>query len=206
MCTIKKDSDVENEQKARLIDVARSLFANKGYEATTTRKINQMAKTSDGLLYYYFPEGKKQLLNSVLIDSSTERSAKIEAFVFPEVNSLSDMEESLMAFLQTVWENLILPNNYQVFLITIHEQQVLTTEQIQWITQLNQLIQNKLLEFLRQNERLLPKPDEIEVMVKGLIANVQALIFTELVIKNQQNLTRSLIDELRQQVDFIMAN
>ena len=50
------------ETKRNLLDAARTLFAENGYSATTVRDINRTAGMADGLLYHYFPDGKKEIL------------------------------------------------------------------------------------------------------------------------------------------------
>jgi TetR/AcrR family transcriptional repressor of nem operon len=49
----------------RLIDAARSLFAEKGYTATSVAEILQRADANSGSLYYFFPT-KQDLLLAVL--------------------------------------------------------------------------------------------------------------------------------------------
>ena len=58
-----KKSDI---QKEKILEVAQDLFVKKGFEATTTREISRSVNISDGSLYYYFPEGKKQILDLIV--------------------------------------------------------------------------------------------------------------------------------------------
>jgi len=55
--------------KLRRIEVAaRALFAERGYEATTTREIAERAEIATGTLFTYFPEKRALLLHLVRAD------------------------------------------------------------------------------------------------------------------------------------------
>ena len=54
------------ETKDKLLKSARELFAMKGYKSTTIREISQKAGLANGLLYHYFPEGKKDIFITLL--------------------------------------------------------------------------------------------------------------------------------------------
>ena len=54
-------------RRAQIVDVARALFAEHGYRATTTRELAAAAGVSDALLYRYF-ESKDDLLRAVVED------------------------------------------------------------------------------------------------------------------------------------------
>ena len=56
------------ETRMRLLGAAERLFAEKGYNATPVRKINQSIGMADGLLYHYFPGGKKEILQVLVKD------------------------------------------------------------------------------------------------------------------------------------------
>lgn len=49
-----------------LLESARILFAEKGYSGTPVRLINQRIHMADGLLYHYFPGGKKEILQVMI--------------------------------------------------------------------------------------------------------------------------------------------
>ena len=54
------------ETRQRLLDAAEKLFAESGYSATPVRKINDSIGMADGLLYHYFPGGKKEILRVIV--------------------------------------------------------------------------------------------------------------------------------------------
>lgn len=51
----------KEEKRARLLEAARALFRERGYEATTTRELSQRAGVATGTLFLYFKD-KEQLL------------------------------------------------------------------------------------------------------------------------------------------------
>ncbi|MCL4248476.1 MAG: TetR/AcrR family transcriptional regulator [Anaerolineae bacterium] len=56
----------DNETYQRILDAAAELFARHGYEAVTLRDIGQALDMKHASLYYYAPEGKKQLYLDVM--------------------------------------------------------------------------------------------------------------------------------------------
>lgn len=57
------------ETRRKLLASARKLFAEQGYAATPVRSINRDIGMADGLLYHYFPGGKKEILKVMLEES-----------------------------------------------------------------------------------------------------------------------------------------
>lgn len=66
------------ERRIQLLEAAKKLFAQSGYHATTTRKITSEIGMADGLLYHYFPNGKKQILDTIIQGFVDERWKQIE--------------------------------------------------------------------------------------------------------------------------------
>ena len=64
------------EKRARLLDAARALFREKGYEATSIGDVTSEAGMAAGAFYLYF-RSKKQLL-IVLMNELTERLAAVD--------------------------------------------------------------------------------------------------------------------------------
>lgn len=55
--------------KQRLLDSARLLFAENGYSGTSVRSINRKIGLADGILYHYFPGGKKEIFQAIVIQN-----------------------------------------------------------------------------------------------------------------------------------------
>lgn len=200
-----KQTNKTLHQREKMLVIARKLFATKGYEATTTRKINEGANTSDGLLYYYFPGGKKELLDAILSEARDKRTAAIHTFTFTPVTDLAGTQSEIMRFFKFVWATLIETENYQVFNITIQEKTLLTDEQTDWLHQLNLLILEQLTGFLNtQRPCLQTTADVIPIMAQNLVANLQATIFTNLVMLDRLHLPDEKWEELNQRISFIL--
>jgi len=58
-----------NDSRTRILDAAEALFAETGYEATSTARIALAAEVPKGLLFHYFPQKLDVLLT--LIDERT---------------------------------------------------------------------------------------------------------------------------------------
>ncbi|WP_313341515.1 TetR/AcrR family transcriptional regulator [Lacrimispora sp.] len=67
------------ERRGQLLNSAKELFALQGYHATTTRQITKHIGMADGLIYHYFPEGKKQILDMILNEFLEERYLLVES-------------------------------------------------------------------------------------------------------------------------------
>lgn len=67
-------------REAQLLAIARRLFAQKGYDATSLRDIAEAAQITKAALYYYFPN-KDALYERVVIDSMDSLLAQVSAAV-----------------------------------------------------------------------------------------------------------------------------
>lgn len=54
------------QSRSKLIDVARRLFVEQGYGATSVSQILSEAEMARGALYHHFPDGKKSLFGAVV--------------------------------------------------------------------------------------------------------------------------------------------
>ncbi len=62
--TIRQQQALASRQK--LLEAAARQFEEYGYKGTTVRMINQSVDLADGLLYHYFPGGKKEIFQEVV--------------------------------------------------------------------------------------------------------------------------------------------
>lgn len=67
-------------REAQLLAIARRLFAQKGYDATSLRDIAEAAQITKAALYYYFPN-KDALYERVVIESMGALLAEVQAAV-----------------------------------------------------------------------------------------------------------------------------
>lgn len=66
------------ETRENLLAAAKSLFAEKGYHATPVRAINQKLKMGDGIIYHYFPGGKREVLSVLLSEGFANKLNKLK--------------------------------------------------------------------------------------------------------------------------------
>jgi len=67
-------------REAQLLAIARRLFAQKGFDATSLRDIAEAAQITKAALYYYFPN-KDALYERVVIESMASLLAEVQAAV-----------------------------------------------------------------------------------------------------------------------------
>ncbi|HEX2086534.1 MAG TPA: TetR/AcrR family transcriptional regulator [Solirubrobacteraceae bacterium] len=84
--------------RARLVRVARRLFASKGYGATSIGDITSGARVTRGALYHHFPD-KAALFEAVFLQIEEELGPKIGAAVAAEKRPERRLEAGLNAFL-----------------------------------------------------------------------------------------------------------
>lgn len=68
------------ETRQKLLNSAKTLFAEKGYNGTSVRSINRVLNMSDGILYHYFPGGKKEILSVLIQESFEEHIEKLNEY------------------------------------------------------------------------------------------------------------------------------
>ncbi len=86
-------SQAKEHKRSAIREAATKLFAEKGYEITTTRDICRAAKISNAALYYYF-DSKEDILYQILDETmrtGLERIVEIEKTEKPLKEKLSDI-------------------------------------------------------------------------------------------------------------------
>ena len=129
------------ETRRKLLDAAEKLFAAKGYNATPVRKINKSIDMADGLLYHYFPDGKKEILQ-VLV---REKFEQIIIGLRMHTDSLEELPlEEVIETVYQNWSNLF-SIHQDVIKILFKENEVM-----------HLIEREKLAEVVRRGERWFP--------------------------------------------------
>lgn len=140
----------EQAQNTRqlLLESARLLFAENGYKGTSVRSINRRVNLADGLLYHYFPGGKKELFKTIVTESFRKIHSELENDMNCEKNNEIAMEDFLLErfkmFAKTV------ESNIDIIRIIVKEndvQEFVSAEEILALTNCNR---NFFAEFLRK--------------------------------------------------------
>ena len=85
------------ERREQLLDVGRSLFAEKGFEATSTEEIANRAGVSKPIVYEHF--GGKEGLYAVVIDREMQRLLDIFTGALPAGEPRALLEQAALALL-----------------------------------------------------------------------------------------------------------
>ncbi|WP_033101318.1 TetR/AcrR family transcriptional regulator [Thermoactinomyces daqus] len=92
--TRKKTREIQAiERRKQLLEMAKKLFAERGYHGTTTKAINESIGMADGLLYHYFPGGKLQILHAIFEEEIDRKIGRIkqELQKIAEIDELKDV-------------------------------------------------------------------------------------------------------------------
>ncbi len=86
------------ETRRKLLDAAQKLFAQNGYAGTPVRFINRSIGLADGILYHYFPGGKKELFQVIItenllqiMEGISQRAAESDYALLPLEEVIDDI-------------------------------------------------------------------------------------------------------------------
>ncbi|MCM1298427.1 MAG: TetR/AcrR family transcriptional regulator [Firmicutes bacterium] len=106
-------SNIRKEQaestRQKLLDSARQLFAENGYKGTSVRSINRRLNLADGLLYHYFPGGKKEIFQTIVTQNFRKVAEEIQEKQYEDRRDIpleKILEDAFSEFTSTVEENI----------------------------------------------------------------------------------------------------
>lgn len=191
------------QRRAQILTTAQQLFAEHGFASTTTRQLNQTVGIADGLLYYYFPQGKQQLLDTIVAQGVTAHLDAIDLTL--AVDDLPALEARLVAIMQQLWALLTSPEGYQVFVITIRERPRLSQDAADWLPKAMQEVRSRLTTALDQLPWLKLDAADTQQLATTIFAVFQATLYSALLIRDQRRLTPAVSDQLRTQLHFLLT-
>lgn len=119
----KDESTLRKEQaeitRQKLLESARVLFSENGYKGTSVRSISRKAGLANGILYHYFPDGKKELFQTIVTENFSKVSRENEIFHCCEQYSGYSLEEVLMTDFKRFAE--IIEGNIDIIRILVKE-------------------------------------------------------------------------------------
>lgn len=195
-----KNTERSEHQRDNILDVARNMFAAKGFEATTTREINKELGIADGLLYYYFPHGKQEILDTIVHQGIAERVNDIQ-INFADVQTVAELELQLMHFFDRIWELFSSDDNYESFIITIRERMLLSDDESSWLSVITEQIQSNIGHALEDVADIVDCDEKDVMTMAAIIMSIfQRTLYDVLLVKNQREVsvaTRTMVqDEL----------
>jgi TetR/AcrR family transcriptional regulator len=162
-----KQIDPSKSPKRKLIGAAIALFAEKGYASTSVNEIVTQADVSKPVLYYYF--GSKEGMFHAILDWASERQEVILA----EALKMSGTALERLQFLyQRIYQGLIEnPNLFKMIhnLIFGPPQGAPPYDFRQYHGRLADTIKRIFLEGRARNELAFANPDDVAVLVLGVI-------------------------------------
>lgn len=193
-----------DDQRAKILDVARDLFAEKGFEATTTRELNKTLGIADGLLYYYFPHGKQEILDTIVNQGLENRMSAI-SFDFSDVTTPEQLVDRIMGVFENGWELFTREDNYQAFMITVRERMLLSDEESSWMNTVLVAIQQEIHDGLLPLADMIDcTADKIPVLTNLVMDILQRHLYEALLIANRRELTPTIKEEMRKELEFIL--
>ncbi|ASA21684.1 TetR/AcrR family transcriptional regulator [Paenibacillus donghaensis] len=115
------------ERRQQILDIAKRLFAENGYHATSMRELNKEIGMAEALTYHYFPGGKLEILKAVLQNAQEERMTSIVGFFTVTFHADLSLQTVLLNLIQGITERIV--NDRQYFQILIRERTLLEQEQ-----------------------------------------------------------------------------
>lgn len=121
------------ERKQQILDVAKRLFAENGYHATSMRELNKGLGMGEALTYHHFPGGKLEILNAVLQAAQEKRINSIMGSM-EFLREDMPLRESLLTFAHRLTEQFMDDKEY--FQILFREKNLLNNEQLSLLNEL----------------------------------------------------------------------
>lgn len=199
-----KSETKSDQHKEKILKISREMFAQNGYEATTTRMINQAAGTAEGLMYYYFPHGKHEILDTIIHQGIINRVNQLQ-MTFSDCVTKIDLEQRLMLIFENIWQVFQDKENYQSFVITIHERMLLSDDQADWLLQILEGLVDEIAQQL-ETAPVLQSMDknQYQPLARVIVSIFQKVIYDELLIKNNRQLTDEMKAQIRPQLSVVL--
>lgn len=195
-----------DDQRDEILAVARQMFAQRGFRGTTTRQLNKRLGIAYGLLYYYFPGGKQELLDTIVHQGLEQRLAAVE-FDFTNVQSTSELIAKIERLFTSVWQLFCQQDNYESFVITVRERPLLSDDESCWVNLVVAAIQSEFLAALIPCCSVVHLSRKQLPMVASLLMDVlYRQLFQALLITNQRELTEPIQLTMRAEIKFILQN
>lgn len=121
-----KRQEQAQESRKRLMDTALSLFALRGYAATSVHTLCQSAGVADSLLYHYFPGGKGELMDAIARENL--RQVMLELSEQNELLDALPLEEMLEALYQHIQR--VVMRHEDLFRLMIRERELLQCDRL----------------------------------------------------------------------------
>jgi TetR/AcrR family transcriptional regulator, cholesterol catabolism regulator len=190
------------ERRQQLLDAAKKLFADKGYHATSTKEINRSIGMADGLIYHYFPDGKLEILRTI-VQEATEGKMQILDQAMREIDDTMPIRELLIYVGQGLLDHAL--NDRDLLMIILREQPLLMDEQIEWLPQALHVLTARFTELLEQRVgRGEIRPLNCMIMARQYVYSILSYVVMQELIGHQRLDPINREEFLNQTVDYTL--
>lgn len=140
-------SEQAAETRGKLLEAAKTLFAEKGYHGTPVRAINRKINKGDGILYHYFPGGKREILTVLLSQSFEYRLSEIK--LTHQTLGAMTLRTALITIINRMYE--LFMNDLELMKIIFRENDLLDLKEMKQLSDLIQEQTELLADFLRKS-------------------------------------------------------
>jgi AcrR family transcriptional regulator len=93
-----------NDKQIQILQIAETLFAEKGFDGTSIRDIAKSAKINIAMVSYYFGS-KERLLESLAIYRSSEVKLNLDKLILEDLNPLQKINKLIELYIYTINNN-----------------------------------------------------------------------------------------------------
>ncbi|MRN55395.1 TetR family transcriptional regulator [Paenibacillus sp. LC-T2] len=166
------------ERKQQILDVAKRLFAENGYHATSMRELNKGLGMGEALTYHHFPGGKLEILNAVL-QAAQEKRIKSIMGSMEFLGEDMPLRKSLLTFAHRLTEQFMDDKEY--FQILFREKNLLNNEQLSLINELTLQPLEAMANFLADRAALGEvRAMDFPIAVSQFTSQIAVIIFRKM--------------------------
>lgn len=139
------------ERRQQLLDSAKKLFAKNGYYNTSVRSITQSIGMADGLIYHYFPNGKLEILHTIIKEGCEVLSEHVNK-ILAGIDDTMTLNEVMVYFCREARNTFQLDND--LIIIMFREKDLLGTETRELLLQTFARIWSTVNAFLKKRAQV----------------------------------------------------
>lgn len=138
------------ERREQILYVAKRLFAENGYHATSMRMITREIGMTEALSYHYFPNGKLEILHTIIRE---EHEKKVDEYtdVIQAFKDDISLRDALLLFAHKTSERFM--KDKELLQILIQDRKLLDREQLTAFSQAAQEPMIAMIQFLEGQAR-----------------------------------------------------
>ncbi|MGL2993810.1 TetR/AcrR family transcriptional regulator [Flavobacterium sp. TSSA_36] len=92
------------EKQIQILEVAETLFAEKGFDGTSIRDISKIAKINIAMISYYFGS-KERLLQSLIVFKTTDLKSQLENLLLEDLDPIEKVNKLIEIYINRINNN-----------------------------------------------------------------------------------------------------